>query len=112
MTTGVLFLIAIAFAPLAQTIPCAAIAPALIVVGAMMMSSLSQIDWTDAETAIPAFLTLVGIPLTFSIANGLAFGVVAAAVLRLAKGRLKAADWLLYLLAALFVLRFAYLAGR
>ncbi len=112
VTTGVLFLIAIAFAPLAQAIPSAATAPALIVVGAMMMSSLAGIDWTEAETAIPAFLTLVGIPLTFSIANGLAFGIVAAAVLRLAKRRFKTADWLLYGLAALFVLRFAYIAGR
>ncbi len=112
VTTGVLFLIAIAFAPLAQAIPGAATAPALIVVGAMMMSGLAGIDWSEAETAIPAFLTLVGIPLTFSIANGLAMGVVAAAVLRLAKGRLTRGDWLLYGLAALFVLRFAWLAGR
>ncbi|HEX4096512.1 MAG TPA: NCS2 family permease [Caulobacteraceae bacterium] len=112
VTVGVLFLIAIAFAPLAQAIPSAATAPALIVVGAMMMSGLADVDWTEAETAIPAFLTLIGIPLTFSIANGLAFGIVAAAVLRLAKGRIGPADWLLYTLAALFVLRFAYLAGR
>jgi AGZA family xanthine/uracil permease-like MFS transporter len=112
VTTGVLFLLAVAFAPLAQAIPTAATAPALILVGSMMASSLAEIDWTETETAVPAFLTLVGIPLTFSIADGLAFGIVSAAVLKLARGRAKAADWLLYVLAALFVARFAWLSGH
>ena len=112
VTTGVLFLLAVAFAPLAQAIPSAATAPALIVVGAMMASSLGEIDWADTETAIPAFLTLIGIPLTFSIADGLAFGIVSAAVLKLIRGHAKAGDWLLYGLAALFVARFAWLAAR
>jgi AGZA family xanthine/uracil permease-like MFS transporter len=112
VTTGVLFLLAVAFAPLAQAIPSAATAPALIVVGAMMASSLGEIDWSETETALPAFLTLIGIPLTFSIANGLALGIVSAAALRLLKARFQASDWLLYLLAALFVARFAWLAAR
>ena len=112
VTTGVLFLLAIGFAPLAQAIPTAATAPALIVVGAMMASSLGEIDWSETETSIPAFLTLIGIPLTFSIANGLAFGIVSAAVLRLLKGRLRAADGLLYVLAALFVARFVWLSAH
>ena len=112
MTTGVLFLAAAAFAPLAQAIPVAATAPALIVVGALMASNLGEIDWSETETAIPAFLTLIGIPLTFSIANGLAFGIVSAAVLKLARGRARPADWLLYVLAALFVARFVWLEAR
>ena len=112
VTTGVLFLLAVAFAPLAQAIPTAATAPALILVGAMMSSSLGEIDWSEVETAVPAFLTLIGIPLTFSIANGLALGIVSAAVLKLVRGRAKAADWLLYVLAALFVVRFAWLSGH
>ncbi len=112
VTTGVLFLLAVAFAPLAQAIPTAATAPALIVVGALMVGSLGEIDWSETETAIPAFLTLVGIPLTFSIANGLAFGIVSAAVLKLAKGRARPGDWLLYVLAALFVARFVWLGSR
>jgi AGZA family xanthine/uracil permease-like MFS transporter len=112
VTTGVLFLATVAFAPLAQAIPSAATAPALIVVGSMMASSLAEIDWGEVETAVPAFLTLIGIPLTFSIADGLAFGIVSAAVLRLLRGRAKAADWLLYVLAALFVVRFAWLSGH
>ena len=112
VTTGVLFLLAVAFAPLAQAIPTAATAPALIVVGALMVGSLGEIDWSETETAIPAFLTLVGIPLTFSIANGLAFGIVSAAVLKLARGRARPGDWLLYVLAALFVARFVWLGSR
>ena len=110
VTTGVLFLAAIAFAPLAAAIPSAATAPALIVVGAMMMSGLKDIDWDDAEVAIPAFLTLIAIPLSYSIANGLALGVVAYAAIRLIRLKARPADWLLYLLAALFVTRFIWLA--
>jgi len=60
--------------------------------------------------AIPAFLTLVAIPLTFSIANGLAFGIVAYAILKLVTRRATRSDWLLYVLAALFIARFAYMA--
>ena len=110
VTTGVLFLAAMAFAPLAAAIPSAATAPALIVVGAMMMSGLKDIDWDDAEVAVPAFLTLIAIPLSYSIANGLALGVIAFATIRLIRLKARPADWLLYLLAALFLVRFAWLA--
>ena len=111
VVVGLLFLAALFAAPLAQAIPAAATAPALILVGAMMMAPLADIDWADPSVAIPAFLTLVAIPLTFSIANGLAFGVIAYVGIRLLTGRLKRGDWLLALLAALFVARFAYMAA-
>ncbi len=88
----------------------AAAAPALILVGAMMMSGLGEIDWRDTAIAIPAFLTIVTIPLTFSIANGLAFGITSYAVLKLFTGKAQRGDWLLFLLSALFVVRFVYLA--
>ena len=110
MVVGVLFLIAIAFAPLAAAIPAAATAPALVLVGAMMMAGLGEIDLSDPEIAVPAFLTVIAIPLTYSIANGLAFGIVSYAALRLVRGHARRGDWLLYVLAALFVARFAYLA--
>jgi AGZA family xanthine/uracil permease-like MFS transporter len=110
VVTGMLFLATLFVAPWAQAIPAAATAPALILVGGMMMAPLTEIDWDDPVVAIPAFLTLIAIPLTFSIANGLAFGVVAYALLKLAARRFERADWLLYALAALFVLRFAYMA--
>jgi AGZA family xanthine/uracil permease-like MFS transporter len=111
VTTGVLFLLAMFVAPLLGAIPAAATAPALIVVGSLMMSQIGEISWKEPAVAIPAFLTLVTIPLTFSIANGLAFGFTAYALLRIARGRFRETHWLVYLLAALFIARFFYL-GR
>ena len=110
VVVGVLFLLTLFFAPLVQAIPAAATAPALILVGAMMVGALVDVDWADPTVAIPAFLTLITIPLTFSIANGLAFGITSYAVLRLLTGKIGKGDWLLLVLAALFVLRFVYLA--
>jgi AGZA family xanthine/uracil permease-like MFS transporter len=75
----------------------------------MMMKPLTEIEWDDPVVAIPAFLTLIGIPLTFSIANGLAFGITAYALLKLLRGQATWRDALLFGLAGLFVLRFVYL---
>jgi AGZA family xanthine/uracil permease-like MFS transporter len=111
VVVGLLFLVALVFAPFAQAIPAAATAPALILVGALMMAPLAESDWNDPLVAIPGFLTLIAIPLTFSIANGLAFGIISHAMLKLLRGQARAGDWLLYLLAALFVARFAWLAA-
>lgn len=110
VVTGLLFLAVMFVAPWAQVVPAAATAPALILVGGMMMGPLTEIDWDDPVVAIPAFLTLISIPLTFSIANGLAFGVIAYALLKIATRRIAKADWLLFALAALFVARFVYMA--
>jgi AGZA family xanthine/uracil permease-like MFS transporter len=110
VVTGVLFLIALVFAPLVQAIPSAATAPALILVGALMLGAITEVDWDDPAVAIPAFLTVVMIPLSYSIANGLAFGIVSFAALKLIRRRATRADWLLFVLAGLFVLRFLYLA--
>ena len=111
VVTGLLFLAALLVAPLAGLVPTAATAPALILVGVMMMGSINEIAWDEPLDAVPAFLTLVMIPLTFSIANGLAFGITAYAVLKLATGKATRADWMLMLLGGLFVVRFAYLAA-
>jgi AGZA family xanthine/uracil permease-like MFS transporter len=111
VVTGLLFLLALLVAPLAGLVPTAATAPALILVGVMMMGSISEIAWDEPLDAVPAFLTLVMIPLTFSIANGLAFGITAYAVLKLATGKATKADWMLMVLGGLFVIRFAYLAA-
>jgi adenine/guanine/hypoxanthine permease len=110
VTVGVLFLLTLFAAPLVTRIPTAATAPALILVGALMVGAVSEVDWSDAKLAVPAFLTLVTIPLTYSIANGLAFGVTAYAVLQLVTGAARPRDWLMYVLAALFVARFAWIA--
>ncbi|MGD1090650.1 MAG: NCS2 family permease [Bryobacteraceae bacterium] len=109
IVTGLLFLVAMFIAPLLGAIPVAATAPALIVVGSLMMSQIGEIAWTEPAVAIPAFLTLVTIPLTFSIANGLAFGFTVYALLRVLRGEFRQTHWLVYLLAALFVARFFYL---
>lgn len=111
VVTGVLFLLAMFVAPWAQLVPLAATAPALVLVGGLMMAPLADVDWDDAEIAIPAFLTVAMIPFTFSIANGLAFGITAYALIRLIRGKITASDWLLLVLAGLFVVRFAWLAA-
>jgi AGZA family xanthine/uracil permease-like MFS transporter len=111
VVVGLLFLCTLFFAPLVQAIPTAATAPALILIGALMMGALAEIEWSDPGTAIPAFLTVIMIPLSYSIANGLAFGITSHAVLKLVRGQARLGDWLVYLLAALCVVRFIYLAG-
>jgi AGZA family xanthine/uracil permease-like MFS transporter len=111
IVVGVLFLLSLAAVPVLGMIPPAATAPALIVVGSLMMSSLTEVDWSDAAVAIPTFLTLIMIPLTYSIANGLAFGFIAFALIKLFVGRWRDVHWLVYLLAALFLIRFLYLGG-
>ncbi len=110
VVTGLLFLLAMFVAPWAQLVPLAATAPALVLVGGLMMAPLADVDWDDAEIAIPAFLTVAMIPFTFSIANGLAFGITAYALIRLIRGKITPGDWLLLVLAGLFVIRFAWLA--
>jgi AGZA family xanthine/uracil permease-like MFS transporter len=109
IVTGLLFILALFLAPVVGAIPAAATAPALIVVGSLMMSQIGEISWKDPAIAIPAFLTLVTIPLTFSIANGLAFGFTAYALLRILGGEFRRTHWLVYVLAFLFIARFFYL---
>jgi AGZA family xanthine/uracil permease-like MFS transporter len=109
IVTGLLFLCAIGAAPFVGIVPPAATAPALILVGSLMLSTISEIHWHQPLIAVPAFLTMVLIPFTSSIANGLGFGVIAWAVLHLAAGKFRSQEWLLYLLAALFLARFIYL---
>jgi adenine/guanine/hypoxanthine permease len=93
-----------------QAIPAIATAPALILVGALMMGALTEVEWGNPGEAIPAFLTVIMIPLSYSIANGLAFGITSYAVLKIVRGQARVGDWLVYLLAALCVARFIYLA--
>jgi adenine/guanine/hypoxanthine permease len=110
IVTGLLFVVALFVAPAVGAIPAAATAPALIVVGSLMMSSVAEIAWSDPEVAIPAFLTIMTIPLTYSIANGLAFGFTAFTLLKVLRGKFRQVNWFVYALTALFVLRFIYLS--
>jgi AGZA family xanthine/uracil permease-like MFS transporter len=111
IVTGLLFLCAIGAAPFVGIVPAAATAPALILVGSLMLATIVEIRWTDPLVAVPSFLTLILIPLTYSIANGLGFGIISWAVLHLATGHYRRQDWLLYILAVLFLARFIYLGA-
>ncbi|HEY7098636.1 MAG TPA: NCS2 family permease [Terriglobales bacterium] len=106
-----LFLLAMFCAPIAAAIPGFATAPALILVGALMMQSIARVNWDDFSEAFPAFLTVIAMPLTFSIATGLSFGVIAYAFAKIASGKHREVSAVLWVLTALFVLRYVYLAG-
>jgi AGZA family xanthine/uracil permease-like MFS transporter len=110
IVTGLLFLLALFVAPLVGAIPAYATSPALILVGGLMLTGVGTIEWDEPRIAIPSFLTLVTIPLTWSIADGLSFGLTSFAVLELLTGRGRRQNWMLYLLAVLFLLRFVYIA--
>jgi AGZA family xanthine/uracil permease-like MFS transporter len=106
-----LFLMALFVAPVVGAIPAAATAPALIVVGSLMIAHATEIPWENPLISIPAFLTIVTIPLTFSIANGLAFGFTAYTILKVARGEFRSVHWLVYVLTVLFIARFFYLGS-
>ena len=112
IVTGLLFLAALFVAPLIGAVPSAATAPALVVVGGLMISSIAEIPWDDACTAFPAFLTLITIPLTFSIANGLACGIISYVIIHLAAGEARQVPWAAYLLAILLMIRFVYIGSQ
>lgn len=106
VTTAVLFLLAAFFWPIAIAIPGAATAPALIIVGVLMASSLLEIDLHDFAEAFPAIITAVMMPFSFSIATGLALGFIAYVVVNLAMGNAKKIHWMMYVLSAFFVYYF------
>jgi len=95
------------FAPVVQALPKEATAPALIVVGFLMLAEVHRLDFKKPEEAFPAFLTLLGIPLTFSIARGIAFGFLAYVVIALLRGHARQIPPLLWAVAALFTLSLA-----
>jgi len=107
VVTGVLFLLAIFLTPLVAMVPFEAAGPALVVVGFLIMTQVRDIDWDDWSVAIPAFLTIILMPFTYSIANGIGAGFVSFVVLRLAVGRVREIHPLLWAIAAAFVLYFA-----
>ena len=107
-----LFLLAAFFAPLAAAIPGYATAPALIVVGALMTESIGRVTWTDFTDAIPAFVTVLATPLTFSIATGLSLGVISYTLVKVAAGKFREVSPVIWILTALFIFRYAYLAAE
>ena len=105
-----LFLMATFCSPLATAIPAYATAPALILVGALMTQSISHIKWSEFSEAVPAFITMLATPLTFSIATGLSLGLICYTVVKIASGKLREITTLIWILTALFILRYIYLA--
>lgn len=109
VAAGFLFLVALFFTPLVGMVgkypPITA--PALVIVGSMMARNVIKIDWLDFSEAIPAFLIILGIPLSYSIADGLALGFISYPIIKLCAGRGKEVNWLIYLVAGLFILRYA-----
>jgi adenine/guanine/hypoxanthine permease len=104
-----LFFMAMFCAPLVAAIPSYATAPALILVGALMCGSLAKIQWDDFSEAFPAFLTLVGTPLTFSIATGLSLGLLSFTCIKVGTGKYRDVSPLIWVLSVIFLLRFAFL---
>jgi AGZA family xanthine/uracil permease-like MFS transporter len=110
VTTGVLFIIALVLSPLALLIPSAATAPALIIVGVLMASSILDINFSDFTEGFPAFMTFILMPFTYSIANGIAGGIIFYTILKVASGKAKQVHWLMYILFALVVIRYIFLS--
>ncbi|MFF5249690.1 NCS2 family permease [Streptosporangium sp. NPDC000095] len=107
VVTGVLFLLAIFVSPLVAVVPYEAAAPALVVVGFLMMTAIREIDFTDYEISIPAFLTIVLMPFTYSIANGIGAGFVTFVLIKAIKGKTREVHPLMWTVAGLFVIYFA-----
>jgi AGZA family xanthine/uracil permease-like MFS transporter len=103
MVVGVLFLLSLFFSPLAGVIPPEATAPVLVIVGYFMMTIVRDIDWADPGIGIPALLTMVMMPFTFSITNGVAAGFITYTVIAVLRGRWREVHWLMYLVSAVFV---------
>ncbi len=106
VTTGVFFLLAMFLAPLASAIPAAATAPALIIIGAMMMTGAAKIDWSDYRITVPAFLAIVGMPFTYSITDGISLGIITHTLISLGSGKAKDVHPVMYILSFLLVWRF------
>jgi AGZA family xanthine/uracil permease-like MFS transporter len=109
--TAALFLLAAFCAPLAAAIPGYATAPALILVGALMTESLGRVEWSEFTEAVPAFVTLLATPLTFSIATGLSLGLISYTLVKIASGKFREISAVIWILTALFILRYVYLAA-
>ena len=107
IVTGLLFLLATLFSPLVEIIPNEAAVPALVLVGFLMMQQVKGIDWDDLEIAIPAFLTIVLMPFTYSISVGIGAGFLAFVLIKSVRGKIFEVHPLMWVIAAMFVVYFA-----
>ncbi|AIJ44763.1 adenine permease [Comamonas testosteroni TK102] len=112
LTVAMLFLACLFIAPLAGVVPGYATAPALLFVACLMLRDLTEVQWDETTEAIPAVVTALMMPFTYSIANGLAFGFITYAVLKLFTGKVKEVHWIMWVIAALFLFKFIYVGGH
>ncbi|MGE0798987.1 MAG: NCS2 family permease [Lautropia sp.] len=112
LTVAVLFLACLFIAPLAGSVPAYATAPALFFVAMLMMRDLTEVDWSETTEVIPATVTALMMPFTYSIANGLAFGFITYAAIKLFTGRVREVHWMVWLIAIVFLIKFAYFGGH
>lgn len=108
---GLLFIACLFFAPLAQSVPGFATAPALLFVGVLMIQGIVHIDWNDITEAVPAFLTIVFMPFTYSIADGIAMGFISYALIKLLTGQAKTVPYMVWIVAVLWAIKFAMFGG-
>jgi AGZA family xanthine/uracil permease-like MFS transporter len=111
VVVGLLFLLSMFIAPLAKSIPAFATAPALVIVGALMLKTVVNIDWDDFTEALPSFIVMISMPFSYSIATGIAMGFIFYPLTKLLAGKVKEVKLAVWILAAIFILRFIYLGS-
>ena len=111
VVVGLLFIACLFLAPLAQSVPGFATAPALLFVGVLMIQGITNIDWDDITEAVPAFLTIVFMPFTYSIADGIAMGFISYALVKLFTGKAATVPYMVWIIAVLWVIKFIAFGG-
>ncbi|OTG99621.1 NCS2 family permease [Acinetobacter sp. ANC 4973] len=111
VVVGIMFLLCLFLAPLAQSVPSFATAPALLFVGVLMIQGIVHIEWDDITEAVPAFLTIVFMPFTYSIADGIAMGFISYALIKLFTGKAKTVPYMVWIVAVLWALKFVLFGG-
>ena len=109
LVTAVMFLGAILFAPIVSIVPAAATAPALIIVGILMLGNIRDVDFSDMSNALPAFCTIVFMPFTYSIANGVAFGLITYCLMNIMTGKRREVRALTFMISVVFMVRYAFM---
>ena len=107
VSVALFFLLSLLFAPVFMAIPGFATAPALIMVAYFMMTSITKIDWTNPKESIPAFICMIAMPLTYSISDGIMFGVISYTLINALTGKIKNVHWVMIVLTAIFLLKYA-----
>ena len=111
VVVGVLFVLCLFLAPLAQSVPGFATAPALLFVGVLMIQGITHIEWDDITEAVPAFLTIVFMPFAYSIADGIAMGFISYALIKLCTGKASTVPYMVWIVAVLWAIKFAFFGG-